>query len=388
MEIRYIRKLMTSHMIVEQNVCLSEWEEKMIAYASLPGILFADSICEDGKCNLWYDITGKQSLDVVLEGRSLDYNLLCRILMGMYEAVEGLDGILLKAENMLLMPESIYLDYEMEKMYFCYYPQNTMLIEETFLQLMEYLLTKLAHEDEKAVELAYGIYEQACKKGWSLYQLKELILLTYQAEEATGEGASEVQLVEKPSAMLLKQDVDMAEEYNEEDKGTDCRNRLWEKCVCRIQKILREYLPQEIYRLRPKRVETKKLTGKEEQFVFEPEEEPEQNTVSRPTVLLAQLNKTIEGVLRYEGTGNCENLVIEGEEYLIGSDRMCAGHIPSDTVSRKHAKISRMGDVYMIEDLNSSNGTYVRGELLNYKTKVSLQKNEVVIFADEKFRFI
>lgn len=388
MEIRYIRKLMTSHMIVEQNVCLSEWEEKMIAYASLPGILFADSICEDGKCNLWYDITGKQSLDVILEGRSMDYNLLCRILMGIYEAAEALDGILLKAENMLLMPESIYLDYEMEKIYFCYYPQNTMLIEETFLPLMEYLLTKLAHEDEKAVELAYGIYEQACKKGWSLYRLKEHISLTYQAEEAPDEGMSKMQGLQQTSAAISEQNADGEEEYNEADMGTDRWHRLWQKCVYRIQKILQEHLPQEIYRLRPKMPETKKLSGKDEPFVFEPEEELEQSIVSRPTVLLAQLNKTIEGVLRYEGTGSCENLVIEGEEYLIGSDRMCAGHIPSDTVSRKHAKISRIGDVYMIEDLNSSNGTYVGGELLNYKTKVSLQKNEVIIFADEKFRFI
>lgn len=388
MEIRYIRKLMTSHMVIEQNVCLSEWEEKMITYASLPGILFADRICEDGTCSLWYDITGKQSLDVVLEGRSLDYNLLCRILMGIYEAAEGLDGILLKAENMLLMPESIYLDYEMKKIFFCYYPQNTMLIEEMFLQLMEYLLTKLAHEDEKAVELAYGIYEQACKKGWSLYQLKERISLAYQAEEVLKEAVSEMQDFEKTLSTTFGQENDIPGELMEEKEEMVCQNTFLGKCVHRIQKILRDYLPQELYRRRPKRAGTKTLGGKDEKFVFEPDEEEEEHAVSRPTVLLAQLNKPIEGVLRYEGTGNCENLVIEGDEYLIGSERTCAGYIPSETVSRKHAKISRIGDVYMIEDLNSSNGTYVGGELLNYKTKISLQKNEIIIFADEKFRFI
>lgn len=378
MEIRYIRKLMTSHMVIEQNACLSEWEEKMIVYAPLSGIIYAERICEDGKSSLWYDITGKQSLDVILEGRSLDYNLLCRILMGIYEAADGLDGILLKAENMLLMPECIYLDYEMEKIYFCYYPQNTMLIEESFLKLMEYLLTKLAHEDEKAVELAYGIYEQACKDGWSLNQLKERILLTYQAEEAQGEEMS----------IALRQESDVLDAYTENEEEQENWDTFLGKCVHQIQKILREHLPQDIYRLCLKRTRKKAVSGEEEKFVFEPDEEVEENTVSRPTVLLTQLKKPIEGVLRYEGAGNCENLVIAGEEYLIGSDRMCAGYVPSDTVSRKHAKISRIGDVYMIEDLNSSNGTYVGGELLNYKTKVSLQKNEIVIFADEKFRFI
>lgn len=379
MEIRYIRKLMTSHMIIEQNVCLSEWEEKMIAYAPLSGIMYADCICEDGKCSLWYDITGKQSLDVGLEGRSLDYNLLCRILIGIYEAAESLDGVLLNAENMLLLPESIFFDYEMEKIYFCYYPQNAMTIEEAFLLLMEYLLTKLAHEDEKAVELAYGIYEQAGRTGWSLRQLKKMILLSYQADVQTME-------IQIPAAS--ERESDGIEEYMPEAESADDRNTFWGKCVQRIQNFWREHFRQEICLPFQKRRRAKTPNADEEAFVFEPDEETEEAVVSRPTVLLTQLNKQVEGILRYEGTGSCENLTIEGDEFLIGSNRMCAGHIPSDTVSRKHAKISRIGDVYMIEDLNSSNGTYVGGELLNYRTKVSLQKNEIVIFADEKFRFI
>ena len=73
---------------------------------------------------------------------------------------------------------------------------------------------------------------------------------------------------------------------------------------------------------------------------------------------------------------------------MIGSEPGCDGYIPSTTVSRKHARITQKDGIYFIEDLNSSNGTNVGGELLNYKTKMSLQKNEVVVFADEKFRFI
>ena len=121
-------------------------------------------------------------------------------------------------------------------------------------------------------------------------------------------------------------------------------------------------------------------------FVFEPEQAEE--TVSRPTVLLKELGKKAEGILRYEGAGKCENLVITGEEYIIGSDEGCAGYIPSKTVSRRHARITRAEDIYFVEDLNSLNGTCVGGELLNYKTKVSLQKNELIAFADQKFRFI
>lgn len=407
MELRYIRKLMTSHMVIPQIERLSEWEEKMITQAALSGVLFGKCICEDGSSDLWYDITGKQSLDVILEGRSLDYDMLCRILMGIYEIAEGLEDVLLRAEDILLLPECIFLNYGMERIYLCYYPHNTVKIEEEFLQLMEFLLIKLAHDDERAVKLAYGIYEQAVKKEWSLYDLKKNILLTYQSEEAFGEpmgdgriGEMQMEEVYSEQAHILKANVNSGAEKREiESAGIQEKEHVTEKtkgtkAVLKkymdwIKKCVHIHLPADI-KLRTsisKKLHKGSRTEMEERFVFNPEEE-EKEHIPRPTVLVTELSHPIEGVLSYEGRGNCENLIISGEEYLIGNEEGCAGYIPSNTVSRRHAKISRIGDVYMIEDLNSLNGTYVGGELLNYKTKVSLHKNEVVIFADEKFRFI
>ena len=66
----------------------------------------------------------------------------------------------------------------------------------------------------------------------------------------------------------------------------------------------------------------------------------------------------------------------------------CEGRRADRTVSRCHARVTKVDDIYFIEDLNSSNGTYVGGELLNCRVKMSLQPGEVVMFAGEKFRFI
>ena len=126
---------------------------------------------------------------------------------------------------------------------------------------------------------------------------------------------------------------------------------------------------------------------KVEPFVFEPE--PEINMHQQnPTVLLADLPKKEYGILKYEGNGTCSELSIDHTPYIIGSELDCDGVIPSGTVSRHHARITRKGEVYFIEDLNSSNGTMVGGELLNCRVKMSLQAQETVMFADEKFRFI
>lgn len=377
MEIRYIRKLMTSHMVIEQTEIPCEWETRMIAHASLENVLFADCICEDGRSDLWYDITGKQALDVVLGNSELDYDLLCRILLGIYDAVEGVEGILLRAESLLLMSESIFLDYERKQVYLCYCPGNVEPVNETFLRLMEYLLTKLNHDDARAVELAYGIYGQAANGGWSLREIKSSVCLSYQTEE---EPEKIVEMQETKECMEI-------EEEKWQVREEDLAERGWKKYFAQLKKLLWERLPYGMRETVIKSNALRKKREEKERFVFEPEPD-EKESISRPTVLLAELTKPPEGVLRYEGSGPCGNLTITGEEYLIGSDRTCTGYIPSETVSRRHAKITRVDDIYFVEDLNSSNGTYVGGELLNYRTKVSLHKNEVVIFADEKFRFI
>ena len=45
-------------------------------------------------------------------------------------------------------------------------------------------------------------------------------------------------------------------------------------------------------------------------------------------------------------------------------------------------------DCFYLEDMNSTNGTYRNGELLNYRERVQLEKNDRVIFAKEKYRFV
>lgn len=378
MKIRYIRRFMKSYMVIAQRKPPVRWELMMMTQLALESVLFAEYVCEDGEAELWYDITGKQSLDVLLDDGQLTCELLCRILMGVYDAAEGLEGLLLRSEGLLLRPEYMFSDYGTEHIGICYDPENEISVEQAFSQLMEYLLTKLDHEDPRAVELAYGIYEQSVKGGWNLSKIKDEIHLSYQREEEYGE---EKLILPKEQEEDQKQEQTIEELHRETANGRLLR--LFG--ILKVQKVLCEKLEQW-------KVGIGCILGRgtkkeaEETFVFEPEQAEE--TVSRPTVLLKELGKKAEGILRYEGVGKCENLVITGEEYIIGSDEGCAGYIPSKTVSRRHARITRVEDIYFVEDLNSLNGTCVGGELLNYKTRVSLQKNEMIAFADQKFRFI
>lgn len=370
-------------MILEAAEPLAEWEKQMIERNAAEGILFGEQTTEDGHNRIWYDITGKQSLQQFLEGEKLSYDLLAALLVGIYEAAAYVEAILLCADGILLLPETIFLDYRTGKISFCYYPGNGRTLPEMFADLMEHLLIHVDHGDEAAVRLAYDAYGQIPKG--SIKMLADILRIPYEAENAEAESDVYVQPVSEQDAMPKQPRRPEYQRGTKEPVKRSAQEVLlkcgeWGKRLAALGDTLKNAWK--------KTGGAWKRGAVEEAYIFEPEEAAEETAGRRPTVLLREINCPPEGILRYEGVGDCTDLEIRGESCVIGSDSACAGYIPSATVSRRHAKITRKGDLFFIEDLNSANGTYVGGTLLNYRTKMSLEKNEIILFADEKFRFI
>jgi two-component system, cell cycle response regulator len=59
---------------------------------------------------------------------------------------------------------------------------------------------------------------------------------------------------------------------------------------------------------------------------------------------------------------------IARDEMFIGRHRDCDVCVSDDAVSRRHARIVRMGDRVLVEDLDSTNGTFVNGVRIKKET--------------------
>ena len=55
---------------------------------------------------------------------------------------------------------------------------------------------------------------------------------------------------------------------------------------------------------------------------------------------------------------------LEGDQILIGRDASNGVAINDAEISRKHSRISFQGGKYVLEDLGSTNGTFVNGQRL------------------------
>src|SRR5436305_676037 len=56
------------------------------------------------------------------------------------------------------------------------------------------------------------------------------------------------------------------------------------------------------------------------------------------------------------------------DETVIGRHPECTFQINSNMVSRKHAKVVKSGDQFVVEDLGSGNGTFVNGKKIDGPT--------------------
>jgi DNA-binding NtrC family response regulator len=78
------------------------------------------------------------------------------------------------------------------------------------------------------------------------------------------------------------------------------------------------------------------------------------------------------------GTGTRSRVVDvpDAAEVVFGRSRRCTVHIDSEAVSRSHAKLTRRGKSYVVEDLGSRNGTSVNGAKISEPT--TLQSGDEV----------
>jgi predicted component of type VI protein secretion system len=77
-------------------------------------------------------------------------------------------------------------------------------------------------------------------------------------------------------------------------------------------------------------------------------------------VVMAQERESAMLILQ-QGTGIGRRWSLQEQSVTIGRDQECDIVLPDRHVSRVHARISRLGDCYVVEDLGSKNGTHVNG---------------------------
>ena len=284
------------------------------------------------------------------------------------EQLEVLEWNLLDVNGMLLDSEFIFLNSTGEEIFFVFYPQRNRNIVEDLQKLVEFLLSKLSHTDRELVQRAYDIYELFLSENFQVEELKYAILKKRMDQK-------EVYQVEEREELRVGETEHVYHKVcTAEVSGSYLQNQVEGKLSAwykRAKELLIRHPKEEIPAV-----------------VYPEDEEETIQMTNYPTLCIATTLGEPRGILMYEGMGSYPDIELQQTTCVIGKSIHACVQIPKDTISNIHAKIEYQNGDYYIEDMNSTNGTFVNDEILNYREKRSLNPGDVIRFADLKYRFL
>lgn len=389
MEVSYRRRFQQSYMIIEGGWGPEEpYELTMVAYNRIPGLLGMETEVSDGQVRFWYDITGKQNLADYLGRREADGQLLTLLFQGLDTVCRQLQEYMLDESQLILDPEYLYLDLSGKMVGIAYLPGCHKDIRDSFQELMELLLRRLEHSDKQGAAMAYEMYQLSLQREMSFSDM-----IRQASRQEMGE-----------SQRRYAGRAETAQKYSEGAVGN-----AGENFVKKSEKSRKQFRPVMVHSPAPGREEVGHfakikayLEGKglksdrkeawKSSWKDAEEELPyvtaEEEMVTYPTEVLCG-GGGAQGILKYQGSGAQQDIAIEKDSFILGKEAgEVDGCITGKSVSRIHARISRGDGSYYLEDMNSTNGTYLNGEQLEYRQKEKLTARDRVMFGMEEFIFM
>ena len=385
MEYAYQRGEDGSFLVVKEVQRETEgFDVKMLARARLNKFLKRSVIAYDEGFQIRYEISGMQSAEKFYEERAIGRRELFQILWEIERAKKECQRFLLSEKHFFFRPAFAYLNFKNDGIRFIYLPEEETDFSEEMMEMAEFILEKLDHQDEAAVEIAYELYERAGEENFLLRQFLEEAEKKENRKEKEKEDAEIEQLgweewdrekEERKEALqeLQRMQFPDPEEYEEEEEKEGLFSVLLKGFSRNRKKEKRE--PEE----------------KESCCM----EEMTENFAAEDTVWLGQIPEPAEEKKKEETIGellplgeNCERISLNKDFILIGkAEGYADGVIRDETVSRIHAEILREKEDYYIEDCNSKNGTRLDGELLQPNERRKLEKGMKIGFGQSLFLF-
>ena len=378
-EITYKRDINSSYMIIP-GISEESFDEERILQRNLPGLLPIEKCYVAAVGQYWYDITGKQALDGYCRINNIGKTFFENLILKLCQTIECLEWNLIDVNCLVLDPEMVFLNVYGEEVSFVAYPFHNGDLRTELQQLLEYLLTKLDHKDNTVVGWAYKLYEMVLMEGMSIAQLKRVIL-----EERTQKVVLEPEKQYFTECVQEENRIELPQTAQEEQHKGGVLEQI---SIARVKEVIMGYIQGWKEQLRHRIEALLGTKDKQEmpRIIYPEEEEKEEQVTIHPTVGLGVV-KNESHELSCDRKGDFPDYVLEKGAYLVGKNPQVQIRINKDTVSQYHARIEYQGEGYYIEDLNSTNGTYVNEQLLSYKSRKQLQRGDSIRFGDVGYHF-
>ncbi len=156
LSVKYYKDYRHNYLIIKDNGNLSEnaYQRKMVTENKIKGLLVSQERYINGEILLYYEITSKQSLFSIMDGKRIGMESLREFFIQLKTVNDCLQKYLLDGSCLILQPEYIFQNIETGQYFFVYFPDQE---EGKFSQLLEFFISRVDNEDTNAVEAVYKI---------------------------------------------------------------------------------------------------------------------------------------------------------------------------------------------------------------------------------------
>lgn len=369
------------------------YELKMITNNEIDGLVPVKAKSINNKTVLSYDISYSVSYKEKIEKIGISYLELCVLMRAINDLNDTMSDYLLGINNIVLDMNRIFADAG-GNIRFCYVPGYEKRFTEQLKTMMEFVLRYIDHKDNQCVMAAYGFYQKILQEN---YKLHEII------EEFFPEKSNHVEHIHQWEQSEIKEErYDREEPYSIEENEfyKPVEKQDWFRHISIVAVVLSgasivfsdkfiididlgisvsmiviiiaaNIVKSFVDRRRGSRSE--KCQIKEEICM---EESDYEGTVLINFKRMVDMN------------GN-EDIDITHYPFIIGKDRESSDYqIKDRKVSRRHIRINSNAGKYYIEDLGSTNGTYLNGDRINANFPVEIQQGDIITISHIKYQFI
>ena len=443
MELKYHRELNHNYLIIKNGAESDGYKSRMLATNKLDGFLSVSKRNINSESYMLYEITSMQSLVNIYSLRGMPFEDLKNLLGDMKKAISTAAEYLLDESGIILSPECIMKDLSSKKYHFVYMPNGGN--EWDFKKFTEEMLDLVDQNDEKAIQLAYSLCQLAERQGIMISEAIDLsceFLKDVEKEDHDFARNMDTAHYEKEENIKVPDKAyEEIEDKIEEPKRTTPKDYLFSGILGILFAIVEMFLlyiranylltdsenvmtlalmalaflmivlsaASVVIKVKKVNIISEKESSEEEEFELmdsnynQKDYYPKKDHYSQKevacnlsdndygqTIVLDTYNAFNMHRLYGKENGKAINIDLDNFPITIGKMSGMADVVLSNkSISRLHARIyeSKENGGLLLEDMNSTNGTFLNGIRLKPQEKVEIRPGDEIRFAEMRFDY-
>ncbi len=405
-EPEFLRSNQKSYLrIACDNTIMQSYEFQMCSYNTISSFLSFQKRNQNGQEYLYFDVSSAQSLDIYLQTRKLKREAMVKIAKSILKLCNELEEYALKIECVNFIPKYIMVSSEGDNIHFIYLFGDIAEKYTGLEELLECCIDNLDYKDDLLTERLYQIYESFLEQKDTFFLAGEMEHLLNVLPEEKIERKSEESPIEPEHIKAVDVEIPQKSHIAQKDTKRLRRGVLgllvldillflgWKPLTilkiffCSALAIVLVLLilflkKQDKQRINYQEEEIQNDAYMKEYMYLSEQAESDDNA----TQIITAGDR--EGVLYNLQKSEPPYIYINGEGKIIGKDLEKAQvHIAQESISRIHAFVIKEDSTCFVEDLNSTNGTTLNGEVLKPRTRYALKQGDKICFADMEYIF-